>query len=121
MWDNPEYRAIQSATAKARWDNPEYRANQSTKRSDPEFRKRMSAKIKAQRSDPEFLAKQSAAAKANCADPEFQARATAGKVYGSLKKPCRGCGIAPYSFDLGCAACRKRRLHPEIVRLREAG
>ena len=125
QWADPEFHAEQTARLKAQWDDPKYRAIKSAEMKalwdDPEFRAMKLAGLKAQWDDPEFRAMQLAATKARWEDPEFRARQSAGVVYGSLKGPCRGCGCPPLEFADDCDRCRKRRQHPYLAeRLREA-
>lgn len=96
-WDNPEYRASQSAMVKEKWQDPEYIRKRTEahlaamKRpdvrakigaaskalwQDPEYREPLLQSRKEVWEDPEFRTKHSAATKAACQSPEWKAAHT---------------------------------------------
>ena len=78
---SPEFKAAQSARAKAMNADPEFKAALSARskamNADPEVKAAQSARMKARHTDPEFKEAQSARAKAMNADPEFKASLSA--------------------------------------------
>ena len=133
QWQDPEYRAMQSAKMTkmmtAQWQDPEYRAKKSAKMAkmakeqwqDPEYRAKKSAEMAKmmteQWQDPERRAMQSAKQKELWQDPEFRAKKQVPviaffsdgteRIFSSVSEAAASLGICPSGIS-GCLTGRRK-------------